>query len=904
MSGERTGAARHEGPQSERSHTRGAVRIFGPTRFPENASSPTGTRPDPMYGNLEAMSRSLQATPPGVADAGFVALIGGILGLLVLCVLARAIAKRLDVQDAVVLVAVGAIVGALADRVSLLAPIGNLSVTPGVVFYVFLPTLVFQSAFSLDARALRENLAPTLTLAIPGLLLSTVIIGGIMHWAGPLLGVRLPWPEALLLGSILSATEPVAVVSMFARVGAPKRLSILVEGESLFNDATAIALSRVLLGVTAAGTAGSAFGDGVAQLLVVFFGGLAIGWLLALVAGLLMGAVHGDPLIEITITTLLAFLAFYLGEHTFGMSGVMAVVASGVVIGGWGRAKISPQVADHLSGYWEYLSGLANWLIFLLVGLTVDLGALVDVLPVVAWVAVAMFLSRGLAIYTLLPLAARLPGTEPVDRGYQTVIFWGGMRGGVALAIALSLPESVASRELLITLTTGAVLVSLAVQMFTIDRVVRYFRLDRPPLSDRLAKLEAQIAARQRTLAEIPTLQAGGLFSPKIAVEMERRAQEGLVRERQALDELRREGLDRHEERKLLYLRCFAAERSQYYRMLSLGHLSERAYRNLIHSLDLQIEGVRHEGRIPEFTLHPPSGERVETVVYRVLERVPGLRDWVERLRAKRAARDYEVAWARFRGDERALADLSRLGETIGAREEVVEELRAYYGYWYEQARARLDQTAELFPEFVSAAQRRLADRLSLQAGELEIRERVNAGTIPEGVAKGMLAEMGAELASLRASEAEKLVVGPEELLKNVPFFERLPAAEFKIVAERLRLRTAPTGDRIVTEGRPGATLYLIARGVIRVTRRIDGEVQDVATLMAGDFFGEMALLHGGPRRATCRAVTPCALYELRRDDVDVVCELCPEMKTALEEADRVRADELEALSTIAADPV
>ncbi|MDX1646833.1 MAG: cation:proton antiporter [Longimicrobiales bacterium] len=837
-------------------------------------------------------------------EARLVGIVGSVLVLLVLSVFARAVSKRFGLPDAVMLVVVGAVAGVVADRVDVLAPIGEMVVTPAIVFYVLLPTLVFHSAYGMDVRALRENLGPSLILAIPGLILSTAIIGGIMYWSVPIFGVSLSWPEALLLGSILSATEPVAVLSMFTRVGAPKRLSILVEGESLFNDATAIALSRVLLGVMATGVVGSAFWYGVTQLLFVFAGGLLVGWALALVAGMVVGAVNGDALVEITITTILAYLSFYLGEQTFQVSGVMAVVAAGLVIGGWGRAKISPSVSDYLSDYWDYFAGVANWLIFILVGLTVDLGALVDSLPILAWIVVAMFLSRALSIYTLLPLANRLTGGEPVDRGYQTVILWGGVRGGVALAIALALPETVASRELIISLTTGAVLVSLVVQMFTIERVVRHFRLDLPPVSDRLARLEAQIAARKRALDEIPELQAGGLFSRTVAAEMERRTRAGLEREKEALDKLRAESLDREEERRLLYLRCFAAERHQYYRMLSLGHLSERAYRNLCHSLDLQIEGVRHEGKIPEFTLHPPAGERFETVLYRVLERVPGIRSYVERLRATRAARDYEVAWARYRGDERALSDLSRLAETIGARDEVVEELRAYYSYWYEQARTRLDQTAELFPEFVATAQRRLADRLALQAGEDEIRERVLQGTIPEGVAKGMLSDMREELATLRASKPDKLLVGPEELLKKVPFFRDLPLDEFRTVTERLRLRTAPTGDRIVTQGRPGSALYLIARGVVRVTREEEGVVHDVATLMAGDFFGEMAFLHGGPRTATCRAVTPCALYELRRDDLDVVCDVCPEMKQALEEADRVRRDELAALGSAIVDPV
>lgn len=857
-----------------------------------------------MHALLTSLAPVLQSIAMETVEHPISTLVGGVLVLLLACVAAHAVAKRLNVPEALTLVAAGAVVGALSDRVDLLAPVGELAVTPGVVFFVFLPTLVFHSAFSLDARALRENLAPTLTLAIPGLILSTGVIGGIMHWFAPQLGVRLGWPEALLLGSILAATEPVAVVSMFARVGAPRRLSVLVEGESLFNDATAIALSRVLLGVMGAGAVGGAFVDGFIQLIVLFVGGLAVGWGLALVAGLALGAVRSDALVEITITTVLAYLAFYLGELTFGLSGVMSVVAAGIVMGGWGRAKISPSVSEYLNSYWEYLAGLANWLIFILVGLTVDFGAIVASLPLLVGVVAAMFISRALAVYTLLPLATRLTGGEPIDRGYQTVILWGGVRGGVALAIALSLPESVESRDLLISLTTGAVLVSLVVQTFTIERVVRYFHLDRPQLSDRLAQLEAQIAARVRTLAEIPVLEEGGLFSRKIASETRSRVEHALRYERATLEQLREESLDRDEERRLLYLRCFAAERSQYYHMLTLGHLSERAYRNLTHSLDLQVDSVRHEGRIPEFTLHPPSGERVETMLYRVLERVPGLRPRVERLRATRAARDYQVAWARYRGDQRALADLDDVGETIGAREEVVDELRAYYQYWYEQARARLDQTAELFPEFVGAAQRRLADRLALQAGEDEIRERVLAGTIPEGVARVMLAQMREELASLRTTEAEKLVVGPEELLKNVPFFAALPPAEARIVAEKLRLRTAPTGDRIVTQGRPGSTLYLIARGVVRVTREDGGATHDIVTLMAGEFFGEMALLHGGVRRATCRAVSPCALYELRRDDVDIVCDFCPEMKVALEAADRIRQDELAAIPYSSLDPI
>ena len=327
------------------------------------------------------------AAAPGAGTAaeheGVVLLVGAFVVLMVAAALVDAVAKRIRVPFTVALVVAGALLATVADRVAFLAPIGSMEVTPEAVFFVFLPTLIFQSAFHLDAKALRANLGPTLTLAVPGLLISTALIGGIMHTAAPWVGMSLSWAEALLLGSILSATDPVAVIALFSQLGAPKRLTVLVEGESLFNDATAIVLSRIILGVMAAGAvSGDALLGGAAEFLAVFFGGLVVGAGLAWLAGTVIGAVESDSFIEITATTVLAYLSFYIAEHTLGLSGVMAVVAAGVLIGGWGKLKVSPSVAGYLKSFWDYMAGVANALIFLLVGLTVDLGALADALPI------------------------------------------------------------------------------------------------------------------------------------------------------------------------------------------------------------------------------------------------------------------------------------------------------------------------------------------------------------------------------------------------------------------------------------------------------------------------------------------------------------------------------------------
>jgi CPA1 family monovalent cation:H+ antiporter len=321
---------------------------------------------------VRVLQGSSQAGTVAEHTSPVVSLVGAFVGLLVIAAIVDAVAKRIKVPFSVALVVAGAFLAWWAERWSVLGPIGALDITPEAVFFVFLPTLIFQSAFHLDARALRANLVPTLVLAIPGLLISTGLIGAIMMAAGPSVGVPLTWPEALLLGSILSATDPVAVISLFSQLGAPKRLTILVEGESLFNDATAIVISRIILGVIAVGAFSSeTLVSGATEFVLVFFGGLIVGATLALIAGLIIGRVRSDAFLEITATTVLAYLSFYVAEHNLHLSGVMAVVAAGVLIGGWGKTKISPSVAGYLEHFWDYVAGVANALIFLLVGLTV-----------------------------------------------------------------------------------------------------------------------------------------------------------------------------------------------------------------------------------------------------------------------------------------------------------------------------------------------------------------------------------------------------------------------------------------------------------------------------------------------------------------------------------------------------
>ncbi len=812
-----------------------------------------------------------------------------VMALLLVAAGTLALSKRIKLPFTVALVLVGiGLAQIFAQAPGWLGSFAGFSVSPEAILFVFVPTLVFESAFNLDARQLRHNLLPVLTLAIPGVLVTAGLIGVLLWLVTPL-----DLASALLLGAILSATDPVAVVSLFRQLGAPLRLTVLVEGESLFNDATSIVLTRILVGVAVGGyffTPLGAFLD-VVTFFVVFLGGALVGWLAALGFGWLLGRVRGDVSIEITLTTVLAYLSFLVAEEVFHVSGVMAVVLAGVTLGGWGRAKISPSVVGYLEHFWEYMAFVANALIFLLVGLSVNLGALYDSIDLLAWVLLAMLLSRAVVTFGLVPLVGRLPGAERIDRGYQAVMYWGGLRGAIGLALALSLGDFVHA-ELFVALVMGAVLFTLLVQGLSIEWLVHRLGLDKPPLEDRVARVEGLLAAMRRAWERVPELRRGGLLSERVAEGVNQRLQSGIAGQRSELEALRGSELGSEVERRLFYARLFAMEKQTYYQLFGQGHLSEQTYRELCHSVDLQGAELRQSGRLPKATTRALWTRSLHQGLTHLAERLGGLTGVVEKLRRDRIAADYERAWGRYRVSRLILDQLENPDFAAGTLG-LVDEVRGQYQGWHDTALATIDETAAQYPEFVNLMQERLAWRLMLLAESEVIQGEVRAGSIAAGVAHEMLARLEDEAETLRGRDAAALEADPSELLRKVPFFAETPESEYARVAGVLKLRTLPAGRPVIREGARDRSLFLIARGVVRASRQDaggEGE-EDLGTLMAGDFIGEMALLHGTPRAATCRAVTPCSIYELAFRDFEAVRTVCPAIQAALEAADNERRD-------------
>jgi len=823
-------------------------------------------------------------------SAHFVAtLVTVIIGLLLVASFTYSLAKRFHLPYTVMLVVAGMGLAALAKYgPEFLHPILQYTISPEVILFVFLPTLIYESAFNLDYRQLQQNILPVLFLAVPGLLLSTCIIGFIIHLLTPIDLVA-----SLLLGAILSATDPVAVISIFKQLGTPKRLTVLVEGESLFNDATSIVVARILIGIIAAGYfSRAALTSGVFDFFIVFIGGILVGWFAAILVGSVLGRVESEPFIEISLTTILAYFSFLIAEELFHVSGVMATVAAGVTMGSWGRTKISPSVADYMENFWEYMAHLANALIFLLVGLRVEIHALVSSFDMLLWVIVAMLVSRVVVIYTLVPASALFPGVDKVNRQYQTVMWWGGLRGAIALAIVLSL-EDFYYAQIFVALVMGAVLFTLLVQGLTIEKLVRWLGLDQLPPADRITRAEGMLAAKQHALERIPELQKGGLFSKRVAEEMHNFCADEIDSLKKSLAGLRSTDFDREQEKLLLYSRCFGEEKKIYYELFSKNHLSEQAMRDLCHSVDLQADALKNKSLLPKYTLHSRHKGGLRRLLAQFFNSLPLVNRIFEQMRLMRVAREYEEVWGRYQGSTRILAGIERVASLEAAPEDVINEVRDKYLHWSDSARQRLDRTAEQFPEFVNSMQMRLAGRLVVQAQKEIIETETRSGSIPPGVAKTIHKELIGRIHVLRGQDLKELQIKPAELLRKVPFFQRIAVQDFDRVIEKLHPLTLPENEVVIREGDRGETLFLISRGVVRVSHSVDGVEKDLATLIAGDFFGEMALLYHEPRTATCRTVTPCVLYELRSVDFVEISQACPGIQKALEEAASKRAEEL-----------
>lgn len=496
-----------------------------------------------------------------------------IIELLLIVSLVAIAVRRLQVPYTVALV----IVGLLLTNQSQL----NLELTPELILALFVPPLVFEAAFHLSLNELRQNIRTIVLLAVPGVILTMLFVGGVIS-----LGVGLSLPVALTFGALIAATDPVAVVSLFRMLGVPKRLSVLVEGESLLNDGTALVLFNLMLVIVATGQFSLALS--AIDFLRISVGGIAVGLVLGWVASRLIARVD-DYLIETTLTTVLAFGSYLIAEQ-LNFSGVLAVVAAGLINGNLGPQGMSPTTRIVLFNFWEYFAFLANSLVFLLIGLEVDIPALLSAWHPIAWAIGAVILARFIVVYGLSLLTRRL--AEPITLRWQHVLAWGGLRGALSLALALSLPDSFGpDRTLLRTMAFGVVLFTLLVQSTTMRPLIRRLGIIlRNPEQVEYEKRHARLVALRSAENHLERRYREGLLSPHTWETLRPKLKEQLVLLSEAVREsLRSAPALEAEELDTTRREVLRAQRSAFMGLLQDGVISDEVYENLSAEIDAAI---------------------------------------------------------------------------------------------------------------------------------------------------------------------------------------------------------------------------------------------------------------------------------------------------------------------------
>lgn len=384
--------------------------------------------------------------------------------LLVACLIAM-VSRRIGLPYSVGLVAAGLVIAFIPNTPAF--PLSR-----DLIFNIFLPPLVFEAALQLPWRSFRRELPVVLTLAFFGVALAALVVAAGMHF-----GLGWSWLGAALFGVLIAATDPVAVIAAFKEMKAERRLSMLVESESLLNDGVVAVAFAVLVGIATGASAG--VGSVVPSFLWTLFGGALIGGAVSGLILLLAGRTK-DHLVEITLTTLAAYGSFLIAERVHA-SGVLASLTAGLMIGNLGRmGSISDEGRAHVLSAWEFFAFLANSFVFLLIGVQ-EAGVPINRLGYVtaASAILLVLLGRAAAVYPLALLFR--PTRLKVSIPYQHVLFWGGLRGALGLALALTVPASVPERVPIIITAFLVVAFSVFVQGLTMPWLVNRFGLTEKP---------------------------------------------------------------------------------------------------------------------------------------------------------------------------------------------------------------------------------------------------------------------------------------------------------------------------------------------------------------------------------------------------------------------------------------
>jgi len=724
-------------------------------------------------------------------------------------------------------------------------------IDPHLILFVFLPTLIFEAAFAMDVHTFKKTSANAFMLAIPGIIIALAITAAFvmmiryMGWGFEGWG----WTMALLFGAVVSATDPVAVVSLLKDLGASKKLGTLIEGESMLNDGTAIVLFMVFL---AAITGEASGGSPIFEFLRVILGGTAIGLFFAWVVISWVRKVFNDAMIEITVIIAAAYLTFFVAEHFFHVSGVLGVVTLGVVMAGVGKTRISPEVEHFLHEFWELAAFIANTLIFIIVGVVIANQAQITLNNVLMLllIYIGVHIARAIMIALLFPLMRKAGYGLSVKNSY--VLWWGALRGAIALALALvvageeAIPKEI--RDQFLFLTAGLVTLTLLINATTIKLLLNKLGLMKVAPAKVMMLVSANRFLRQSTETAL-TKSKKDRFLNRANWDKVSEYLPGLS-DAPAIDNIKIETAMAETR-----MRILEKEKSSYWSQFKEGMLGPVAVRKLTEAINEIID----EGGLISLSQRKDLEQEWKTPkLLSKIQAMPVVGKVAKSLFLDRLAISYDSARGFVFAQEESLKLLDNMSiisdsdssELSIAEMEILESEineNRIHGLTF------LRNLRNSYPEIYGAITTRHAIRTVLNHERRTIEKLLSKGRLDDGEAEKMITKVEERMKKLVDSPPSLELPNPFEILREVSWLKSLKKNEWTKVVGSFQNRLFSVGEVIVLEDSHDDGLFIIVHGQVSVSI----ENQKVDMLGPGSVFGEMMILSGLPRTATVTAETP-----------------------------------------------
>jgi monovalent cation:H+ antiporter, CPA1 family len=766
--------------------------------------------------------------------------------------------------------------GALGDA---FIGLDKLEVGSDVFLPLFLPPLLFTAGLTIDVRRLFDEVWAVLLMAIVAVLVCIAIVGGVVH-----LATGMDLVVCLLLGAVVSTTDPAAVIGIFRDVGAPKRLSILAEGESLLNDAVAIAAFGLFIGILISRSAPDPTdvvltadpAGAVVVFLREFVGGLICGFVMARGVMVLLPRLGESDAAIASVTVSLTYLSFLVADRYWHVSGVVSVVIAALTVAAYGPTHLHPRQWTALRRLWAQLEFWANCLIFVLASMLAA-NVLVQISWLYVWgvaaVVVGAFLARALVVFGMLPVLEKTHLVQPVDKRYKAILVWGGLRGAVTIVLAMvaagdqRLPEDV--REFVALSATLFVLVTLFVNATTLGLVMHVLGLDK--LSRLELALRDRVLALSRVNVDRHLQQIMRQHNARVDGIDADPASAGEAGIESAPAEL---ALSLDDRVKVGLVTLCTREKELYLELFEQQILSRRMVAVLAARADRLIDTVRDHGvaGYEEWLRNisrPDTGFRVALWLQRRLG--------FARLLTERLADRFEILMV----SQSVLAELaafnvSSVADLLGPDAEV--KLAAVIETRQEAVDSALKALSLQYPGYAESIQARQLERAAIRFEAAEYTRRLQEGIISREVYNDLRGQLGERRSAIGQRPPLDLGLELAGMISRVSLFASLDRKTIAEVGKRLRALVALPHEKIVAMGAPSDAMYFIAAGEVTVK----APTYEV-TLKEGDFFGEMGLLTDQPRNADVFADGYCHLLVLYRKDFRELLDRRPAVRAEIE---------------------